>query len=374
MLVRSLVASSALSFAAAGLCGHLIASDLRLAPAANRTVAETAELLVNSERLPGISFAVVHDGSVTESGTVGVVDTASAESITPDTLFEAASLTKPLVAYMALLEVDRGTLELDRPAADYIGTPQRIAQPEVWRTVTIRHLLSHRSGLPNWSGNPGRPHRTDPLTFAFEPGEDFRYSGEGYGLLMLAIAEAAQTTPEALAASTLATLGMTNSSMTAVDLDGSYARGHWRLVPDRPVRRTEQAVAAFSLVTTATDYAQLLIAWMNPPVSRDTLRAFTDPALGDHSALPTGVGWSLGWGTVTGDKTGLLFQWGDNGAFRAFAGIDASAGRAIVYLSNGSLGTLQANALAYPVLGDTAPASDWFADSWLELARLWVRD
>lgn len=370
---RPLLAGGGLLFAAAVVGSFAIASQLRLPAETGRSVTETAQLLINSKRLPGISFAVVDGDRIIESSAIGVLDTSSDKPVTSDTLFEAASLTKPVVAYMAMLEVDRGRLELDKPVAHYIGVPARISDVEQWAVVTIRHLLSHRSGLPNWSGTPGDQNRTDPLAIAFEPGTDFSYSGEGYGLLLQAIAAAADTTPEELAATTLADLGMQDSSMTAANLDGTYARGHWRLTPDRPPTRTRHVVAAFSLFTTATDYAQFLIAWMSPPVSLETLRAFAEPAAGAYSELPTGLGWSLGWGTYARDRSLLHFQWGDNGAFRAFAALDSSRKKAIVYLSNGSLGTLQANALTTPALGDITQASDWFARPGRELARLLVR-
>lgn len=373
MVVRSLIAGSVLCFAATAVCGYVILSDLRLAPDSTRSVARTAELLVTTDRLPGISYAVIDGAVVAESGAVGVADTSSGEPLTSDTLFEAASLTKPLVAYMAMLEVERGTLDLDRPAAAYIGTPARIAEPKSWARVTIRHLLSHRSGLPNWSGNPNDRDRDNPLTFLFDPGVDFDYSGEGYGLLLKAVAAAAGETPEALASKTLSELGMSRSSMTAIDLPGPFARGHWRLAPDRPVRRTQYPVAAYSLVTTASDYAKLLIAWIEPPVREETRDSFVNAQSGDHYGLPDGLSWSLGWGVQSVGSTTTLFQWGDNGAFRTFAGIDMASERAIVYLTNGSLGTLQANALATPVIGDVSPAGDWFATPQLELARLWAR-
>lgn len=173
------------------VAGFVIASNLRLTVEPGRSVSDTASLLIKSDRLPGISFAVVHRGAIVEAGAIGVLDTSSQEPVTSNSLFEAASLTKPLVAYIAMLEVDRGTLDLDAKAASYLGTPPRLSKAEQWPAVTIRDLLSHRSGLPNWSGTPGDRDRTDPLAIAFEPGTDFNYSGEGYGLLLQAIAVAA---------------------------------------------------------------------------------------------------------------------------------------------------------------------------------------
>jgi CubicO group peptidase (beta-lactamase class C family) len=67
--------------------------------------------------------------------------------------------------------VDAGTLELDRPLYDYLAIPE--ADNPRMRSVTVRHVLSQTTGLPNWRREPG------PLEPATEPGAEYGYSGEG---------------------------------------------------------------------------------------------------------------------------------------------------------------------------------------------------
>ena len=95
------------------------------------------------------------------------------------------------------------------------------------------------------------------------------------------------------------------------------------------------------------------------------------PATADHDE--EALGWSLGWGTLEQKERSIYFQWGDNGAFRSFAAFDPKTGNAIVYFTNGSYGTLFADELAEPVLGDITTASSWFAGPLKEIARTWLR-
>ena len=125
--------------------------------------------------LPGLALAVVSSDSLWIQ-TYGVTDAdAGGPPVRPETLFEAASLSKPLFARMVLMEAKRGTIHLDTPLAEYWEYPDLGDEPWSDR-ITARMVLSHRSGLPNWR-------RDQPLTIEFEPGERFQYSGEGYVLL-----------------------------------------------------------------------------------------------------------------------------------------------------------------------------------------------
>jgi CubicO group peptidase (beta-lactamase class C family) len=67
------------------------------------------------------------------------------------TVFEAASLSKPVFAYLALRLADRGELDLDRPLADLFDY-SRFGKDERARRITARMVLSHGTGLPNWGG------------------------------------------------------------------------------------------------------------------------------------------------------------------------------------------------------------------------------
>ena len=255
----------------------------------------------------------------------------------------------------------------------------RISDRATYALVTPRHLLSHTSGLPNWAGSSWDMVRTEPLEFAFEPGTNFRYSGEGYGLLQAFLEAKSNQSMEALSAALFAELGMTHSTLVGEKLQGDYARGHWGARPGRTARRTDRPVAAYSLVTNAADYSRFLslsLSGVGVGVSPATLAEFRRPHIAVDSHMDPGeadLAWSLGWGVQQSEGRRLYFQWGDNGPFRAFAGFDPETRNGLVYFSNSSLGNLYLEPLASGALGDVSTAGSFFNNPVYEWARMLVR-
>jgi CubicO group peptidase (beta-lactamase class C family) len=99
-------------------------------------------------RVPGVSLAVVDEGRIAWVGAYGVGEAGTEERVTPETLFQAASISKPVAALAALRLVQEGVLELDAPVNRYLRGWQ---VPEngftEGRPVTLRHLLTHTGGL-----------------------------------------------------------------------------------------------------------------------------------------------------------------------------------------------------------------------------------
>jgi CubicO group peptidase (beta-lactamase class C family) len=342
----------------------------------------TAELLRSLPRLlelaavPGLSLATVDEAGVVLRAS-GRASLQPARNASDSTVFEAASLGKPLFAYAVLKLIDAGTLELDRPLYDYLPTPE--ADTPRMRRVTARHVLTHTSGLPNWRHEPG------PLAPETEPGEAYAYSGEGFFYLQRVV-EKVTDRPIArlLREDMLHPLGMKESSWVWRDeFDDRMAMGYdeqgapaevyaaigrrtaviarewgkpveeWRyddaarvvsLVnnawPILPLYMVPNVAA--SLLTTARDYAKFLshvigAAGTSPdalalrPATRE---AMTTPQIRINSAL----GWGLGWGLQDDDYGRTLWQWGANNGFRNFTVADPANGRAIVVLTNSGNG------------------------------------
>jgi CubicO group peptidase (beta-lactamase class C family) len=134
--------------------------------------ASAVKQLIGDARVPGLSMAIVGDGQVTTRITAGVRNSRDRIAVDPQTVFAAASLSKPLFAYGVLRLVDAGMLALDAPLSQHV--PDHVADDPRAATITIRHVLSHTSGLPNWRS------AELPLKTYFVPGERFSYSGEGF--------------------------------------------------------------------------------------------------------------------------------------------------------------------------------------------------
>jgi len=323
--------------------------------------------------VPGIAIAVVDAGRVWERG-FGNASTDPVKHIRDDTVFEAASLGKPLFAYAVLRLVEARTLDLDRPLYEYLPTPE--ADNPRMRRVTARHALSHTSGLPNWRKEPG------PLEPETEPGTEYAYSGEGYFYLQRVVEKVTgRPVARLMEEDVFGPLGMSESSYVwrpqydrrmAVGYDeegrreevyAAIGRRSWIVASEwkRPLRdwRYEDAArvvslinpewpvvplymvpnVACSLLTTARDYARFLGRLVAPSGSGlrlrpETLAAMTRPQIQINSALS----WGLGWGVQRDDFGEVLWHWGANNSFRNFVVADPANGRAIVVLTNGENG------------------------------------
>src|SRR6266481_3468323 len=134
--------------------------------------ASAVQQLITDAHVPGLSMAVLDDRQATALTVVGVRNSLDRAAVDQQTIFGAASLSKPLFAYAVLQLVDAGKLAFDTPLSRHV--PDYVADDPRAAAVTVRHVLSHTSGLPNWRS-------VDlPLKTYFPPGERFSYSGEGF--------------------------------------------------------------------------------------------------------------------------------------------------------------------------------------------------
>ncbi len=171
------------------------------------TLAATLEELMQEARVPGATFPLIKGGELAAERGLGA---AAGVAVTPDTVFEAASLSKPVAAYLVLKMAERGEIDLDRPLAELLPHPD-LDDPRRDQ-LTARQVLSHTTGLPNW--RPGR--WTDdpgPLSIGFGPGSRFSYSGEGFEYLQAVVEQLSGVSLEELAAREIfSPLGMSHSS------------------------------------------------------------------------------------------------------------------------------------------------------------------
>jgi CubicO group peptidase (beta-lactamase class C family) len=314
-----------------------------------------ARLAHRTAEIPGLSAAVVRDGAIAWSGAFGVRDTESRAPVTPGTLFDAASLTKPVVAYAALRLADRGVLSLDRPLADVVPNP-RLAHDERHRRITPRMVLSHTTGLPNW----GSDERVDMIG---EPGRTFGYSGEGFVYLGQVMEKlTGKTIVEIVREETLVPLGMTRTSLVWVDsLETDGTRPHDAFGRAFPPNRRTTPNAAASLRTTAEDYARFLIATLEgrglSARSRDQMRSPFTQLEGPRTRGT--LFWGLGWGIEQQGDASILWHWGDNGTAKAFVAADPARGTGIVYFVNAQHGLAIADAMVSLVFPEPHDALRW---------------
>ena len=142
------------------------------------SINEFVESKMAEMQIPGVSIAIINDANVVYHDIKGFADKEVSKPVTSQTIFEGASLSKPLFAYLTMFLVEDGLLDLDKPLYTYLEFPD-IAHDERYKKITARMVLAHNTGLPNW--------RTDfednKLFIQFDPGTNFNYSGEGYQYL-----------------------------------------------------------------------------------------------------------------------------------------------------------------------------------------------
>ncbi len=125
-------------------------------------------------KIPGLSLAIVKDGEIVYGKGFGVKSLAKNDAVTESTVFEVASMTKPMFAFAVCRLVERKVLALDTPLWKYLPYAD-IEHDERYKKITSRIVLCHRAGFPNW--------RDGQLKIHFEPGTKQMYSGEAFGYL-----------------------------------------------------------------------------------------------------------------------------------------------------------------------------------------------
>jgi CubicO group peptidase (beta-lactamase class C family) len=156
------------------------------------------------ERIPGLSLAVLRDGKVIKAAGYGYASLELRVPARPETVYELASSTKPLLAVAIMLLVQDGRLGLDDPVSKYVA-----GTPEAWQSITVRHLLSHTAGIKDYLRDLRRdfPHDATPeqivraamdAPLSFPPGERWDYSNTGYVLLGTIVRKVTGATYDAL--------------------------------------------------------------------------------------------------------------------------------------------------------------------------------
>src|SRR5262245_48048813 len=138
--------------------------------------AQIPELMRRAD-VPGLSVALIENATVIWNKGFGVKDVRTGEPVDEQTIFAAASLSKPHFACAVLRLCKQYILQLDTPLIEYVSDPlaaSGLTQDSLFlEQITARHVLSHVSGMGNWS-------ETNQGKISFKPGERFQYSGEGF--------------------------------------------------------------------------------------------------------------------------------------------------------------------------------------------------
>ncbi|GGX43048.1 serine hydrolase domain-containing protein [Saccharospirillum salsuginis] len=301
---------------------------------------------MNLYDVPGLALARIAAGNVVWIGTFGRAD--ANRPVTRQTLFNVASLTKPMFAVMVMHLIQDGRTTLDEPLANGWVDPDIQDDPR-HRQLTARLSLSHQTGLPNWRGN-------NPLFFMFDPGTRHEYSGEGFEYLRRALERRTGQSMDAL---------MSQYVTGPLNLNHTHYGWHRRLEPRIATGYDESASpldvgylehrstnAAANTFTTIGDYADFA-AWVagGAGLSDAGFREMTSlQSQHDDPWEFFGLGWRL---LLLDDRTVLEHDGRESGV-RTQVFIDPESGDGLVILTNSSNGEL----VVRPLLEATWPKSD----------------
>lgn len=342
----------------AGGCSQSCQSDVPERVTAGKPIpAEVITRRLDQSHVPGLSIAVMHKGKIDWAQGYGLRDIEKPEKVDATTLFQAASISKPVSAALALRLVDLGMLALDEDVNRKLVSWKIPATEFTSATpITLRNLLSHSAGLtmhgvPEFAPGGALPTLVQILegTWATDaervrsvsrPGEEFSYSGGGYLVLQLLLTEAAERPFAQLAKElVLDPAGMPmstfeqplphelwNQAAVGHNRQGSPLDGAWHILPEQ---------AAGGLWTTPSDLAAFMLSiWRSyhkkseALLSQNLARQMLTRQIDDF-----GLGFALPSSGVARFQHG-----GGNAGYRCFAVLSVDGADGAVIMTNGDNG------------------------------------
>ncbi len=343
-----MTAKRALALALFGLAVS-VAGDARADSDTRAVLDRDVPGLLVDAKVPSVSIAQLRGGRIVLTAAYG------AQSVgvpaTEATLYNVASLTKPLTAEIVLRLASKGALRLDEPMYRHWLDPDIAADPRA-KLLTPRLALSHQTGFPNW-----RDAKTG-LAFVHDPGTQWGYSGEGYeyvarfvekktGIGFPRLAQRLVFAPEGLKATSYVAQPWFDGRV-AVPTDASGT-------PLKPALVHQWNGADF-VYTTAGDYARFLAGvfrdeGLSPAVAAERVRIQADMKAqtcdgAKAASCPAATGFGLGWQVFAFSDETILMHTGKDAGLFTFAYLNKTTGDGAVILTNSDNG----GNIAMPIL------------------------
>lgn len=291
----------------------LVAASAALATStgAQRAPLARVDSVVQAEmaarKIPGLAVAVIRRGQPVVVKGYGFANVEHRVPVTPETIFQSGSLGKQFTATAVMLLVEEGKIRLDTSITAYLR-----GAPATWAPITVRHLLTHTSGIPDYTGGSSVDYRKDytedelvklayDLPLEFPPGSRWNYSNTGYVLLGAIIrAASGKFYGDLLRERVFVPIGMATTRVISEDEIVPHRAAGYRLVKGE-LRNQEWVSPSLNTTADGALYFSLrdLIAWdrairegriLRPESWKTILRQATLTS-GRH--YPYGFGWSI---------------------------------------------------------------------------------
>ena len=303
--------------------------------------------------IPGMSLAVIDNDRIVYFNTYGIRRVGDDKKVTRQTVFDGCSLSKSFLAFVAYQLVDEGKLDLDKYMYLYLPYDRLEYDPR-YKWITPRMILSHSSGLENWSDE----HNPDTLEILFTPGTEFVYSGEGYQYLAKVMETILhQSYEEYVTERVLKPLKLRNtylkykdkgSSPFQKDSPSNYAVGHEVFGNQRVFKNTFTLPAA-GVHFTAEDYATLILAFFDKHhLSADRVKDILTPLIRvESSSLYYGPGFEV----VHNNNEVIIAHGGNKPGYKNQMFYSVTGKKGIVFMTNSDRGKSMISKLCEMTIG-----------------------
>lgn len=291
------------------------------------------EKLLKDNKVPAIGIGIIENGELTKIEVYGTLD--KNKTAPYNTIFKVASLTKPIITLITLKLVDQGFLDLDEPLHNYWIDPD-IRNDKRYLKLTPKLILTHQTGFPNWRYMT----ESNKLTFQFEPGTKYQYSGEGFEYLRKGIENKLGKSIEEIAQELLFNpLEMTDTRFwwdRGMD-ETRYAQNFNDKGEKLETIKYYEANAAANLLTTVEDYGKFLEHVIN---GAELSEALYQEMIKHQVILKENDFFGLGWEILTdfsNDEFALLHTGKDPGVSTLAIWFPKSKNGYLVFLNGGNV-------------------------------------
>jgi CubicO group peptidase (beta-lactamase class C family) len=283
--------------------------------------------------VPAVGIGIIEDGKLKQITVFG--DLRKEDPAPYNTIFQVASLTKPVTAMLTLRLVSMGEWQLDESLSKYWIDPDVIDDPRHLK-LTTRHVLTHQTGFDNWRNN----NKSKKLVFNFDPGTKFQYSGEGFEYLKHALEHKFKMSLDSLADSILfKPLKMYDTRYVWNEhIDESrYAVPHDTSGVALELPKNKKAFASDLLRTTVEDYCNFGVEVMKGTGLKEEV--FND-MIKPQSKVSEYESFGLGWDIMQDLRKGefSLMHDGDDYGCHTIVILLPKSKRGLVVLTNGEKG------------------------------------
>ncbi len=261
---------------------------------------------MEKQQIPGVSLAIVRDGKMIYAKGYGLANVELNVAVKPETIFQSGSVGKQFTATAVMMLVEAGKINLDDKITKYFPDA-----PDAWKNITVRHLLTHTSGLPNDFPMADYQRdfteaeivkRAESLPLDFEPGEKWSYSNIGYKMLGVLIGKVSgKFYGNFLQERIFKPLNMTTARIISeADIVPNRAAGYQIIKGELKnqdwVSPTMNTTADGSLYLNVDDMAKWDAALDGEKLlKKSSLEQMWSPVkLNDGKTYPYGFGWALG--------------------------------------------------------------------------------